>query len=376
MTKEKPTTPSLIGILSIIPDPRVDRTRAHKLIDILVIGLCSMLTFGDDFTDMELFGETKEAWLRSFLELPNGIPSHDTFNRVFSALDPKFFLDCFVEWVQGLCPALDGQVVAIDGKSLRRAADAGKPLPVIVNAWATSAGLTLGQIKVDDKSNEITAVPELLRVLKLKGCIVTLDAMGCQKEIAAGIIGKQADYLLALKGNQGTAHAEVREYFDDLGPRPQAGGPLDSYETIEKGHGRIETRRYWQTTDIDWFEDKKLWPGLVSFGMVESIREAKGEVKVTRRYYLSSLPLDAMKLGRAVRDHWGVENNLHWRLDVYFGEDLSRGRTKNAAQNLALLRRLALNLFRKEETRKVSVKKKRFLAAADNQYLEKILGIN
>jgi hypothetical protein len=230
MTKEKPTTPSLIGILSIIPDPRVDRTRAHKLIDILVIGLCSMLTFGDDFTDMELFGETKEAWLRSFLELPNGIPSHDTFNRVFSALDPKFFLDCFVEWVQGLCPALDGQVVAIDGKSLRRAADAGKPLPVIVNAWATSAGLTLGQIKVDDKSNEITAVPELLRVLKLKGCIVTLDAMGCQKEIAAGIIGKQADYLLALKGNQGTAHAEVREYFDDLGPRPQAGGPLDSYD--------------------------------------------------------------------------------------------------------------------------------------------------
>lgn len=371
---------SLIESLSVIPDPRVERTRRHKLIDILVIGICSIISIGDDFTDMEWFGNAKRDWLSEFLELPGGIPSHDTFNRVFSALDPTLFIECFIDWVSGVCQAVEGEIVAIDGKALRRALNNGDSLPVIVNAWAVGAGLTLGQIKVNDKSNEITAIPPLLRSLQLKGCIVTVDAMGCQKKVAAEIIENNADYVLALKGNHETVHREVKEYFDDaLSDKMTNNGKknemIDYFETNGKDHGRIETRRYWQSVDVDWFEDKERWEGLRSFGMVESIREIKGKKSIERRYFLTSLNLNAAGFGKAVRAHWGVENSLHWTLDVVFGEDQSRARTEYAVHNLALLRRLALNLIKKDETKKASVKKKRALAAMDPNYMKQLLGI-
>lgn len=372
---------TIVECFEQLPDPRMRRTREHRLVDILVIGLCSMLSGGEGFNDMELFGKTKRDWLKTFLKLPKGIPSHDTFNRVFSAIDPHCFLECFVQWVQGICPALGVEVVAIDGKALRRALDDGNSIPYIVSAWASQTGLVLGQVKVDDKSNEITAIPELLRVLEIKGCIVTIDAMGCQKEIAAQIAAKKADYVLALKGNHATAHEEIREFFTDAVPpcatqcaqtvRPET---MDFFQTIEKGHGRIETRRYWQSTDIDWFEDRKLWKNLQSIGMVESIRCVKGKNAIERRYYLSSLPLDAKRFANAVRGHWGVENPLHWSLDVTFREDQSRARAKYAAQNLATLRRIALNLIKKNPLEKVSQRQKRILAALDTTFLQQLLG--
>ena len=377
-----PNTRGLVEYLGQIPDPRVKRRRAHKLVDILAIGLCSMLTGGEGFNDMALFGTIKRDWLKTFLELPHGIPSHDTFNRVFSALDPHGFLDCFVRWVQGICPTLAGDVVAIDGKALRRALDEGGSIPYIVSAWASENGLALGQVKVNDKSNEITAIPELLHVLSLEGCTVTIDAMGCQKDIAAQIVGKKADYVLALKGNHGTVHEEIQEFFADAVPpcadeaaKTVTPKTMACSKTVEKGHGRIETRRYWQSADVDWMQDKKLWKNLRTIGMVESIRRCKSKNSIERRYYLSSLPLDVAAFAKAVRGHWGVENPLHWSLDVTFREDQSRARSKNAAQNLATLRRIALNLIKKNPLEKVSQRQKRIFAALDTTFLAKLLGI-
>lgn len=385
MDKKKQRLPkpkTLMECLEGLPDPRLDRTRRHKLIDILTIGLCALLAGAESFTEMEFYGRKKEDWLKSFLELPNGIPSHDTINRVFAAIDPHAFLECFVEWVQGICPNLSDEVVAIDGKALRRAVNDGDSIPYIVSAWATESGLVLGQVKVDEKSNEITAVPDLLDALVLKGCIVTLDAMGCQKDIAANIIDKHADYLLALKGNHAIVHEEIKEFFADAVP-PCADQcadtaiqeKMDFFKTVETIHGRGETRRYYQSTDIDWFEDKALWKNLKSIGMVESLRKVKGTTSYERRYFLSSLPLDAQRFARAVRGHWGIENSLHWSLDVTFREDDSRARTKNAAQNLASLRRIALNLIKKDRSQDCSQKTKRFAAAIDPDFLKHLLGI-
>lgn len=385
MDKKKQRLPKpkpLLECFEGLPDPRLDRTRRHKLVDILTIGLCSILSGRENFSEMEFYGRIKEDWLKTFLELPNGIPSHDTMNRVFSAIDPHAFLDCFVCWVQGICPELADQTVAIDGKALRHALNEGDSIPYIVSAWASEAGLVLGQVKVKDKSNEITAVPELLDALHLKGCIVTLDAMGCQKDIAAHIIEKEADYVLALKGNHATVHEEIKEFFADAVP-PCATqcadtaqkDKMDFYQTTDAGHGRNEIRRYWQSTDIDWFEDKHLWKNLRSIGMVESRRKVKGKTSIERRYYLSSLPLNAQRFGKAVREHWGVENPLHWSLDVVFREDDSRARTKNAAQNVASLRRIALNLIKKDRTIKGPQKSKRLAAALDTDFLKHLLGI-
>lgn len=385
MTAKKQSLPKpkpLVECFEGLPDPRMDRTRAHKFIDILVIGLCATLVGGENFSDMERFGRLRKDWLKGFLELPEGIPSHDTFNRVFSALDPHAFMECFGQWVKGICPNLSDEVVAIDGKALRRAVNQGGSIPYMVSAWASDNGLVLGQVKVDEKSNEITAVPELLHALKLKGAIVTLDAMGCQKDIAQNIIEQHANYVLALKGNHATVHDEVRTFFEDAVPpcatqcaHTADAKQMDFYQSIDKGHGRVETRRYWQSTNIDWFEDKALWKGLKSFGMVESIRKVKGKNTIERRYYLSSLSLDAQRFGQAVRQHWGVENTLHWSLDVTFGEDDSRARTKNAAQNMAILRRAALNLIKKDRSTKDTIRGKRFAAALDPDFLLHLLGI-
>lgn len=366
---------NLITILREIEDPRVERTRLHPLDDILVISICALLCGAESFEDMELFGEAKEGWFRTFLELPHGIPSHDTFGRVFAALDPEKFLEAFMRWTQSLRESLSGEVVAIDGKALRRAINAGQSPKVIVSAWAAGNGLVLGQRKVEEKSNEITAVPELLRTLELSGCIVTLDAMGCQKQIAREIIEADADYVLALKGNQGNAFHELGSFLEDA-IRSDAAS-LARWEQVEKGHGRLETRRYWQSTDIDWFAEASSWEGLRSVGAVEAIREVKGKTSTERRYYLSSLPLDVERFAGAVRSHWGVENQLHWVMDVVFNEDQNRARSRHASENLALLRRWSLNLLKADKRlAKRSIKGRRKNAGWDNAYLLHLLGIN
>lgn len=378
-------TLSLITHFQDLPDPRVNRTRDHDLIDLLVIAICTLLCGGESFNDMEDFGHAKHDWFKTFLTLRHGIPSHDTFNRLFAALDPKAFGQCFVNWTQSLRQALAQEIVALDGKALRRALDTDQSLKYVVSAWAESNELVLGQWKVADKSNEITAVPELLRVLELSGCIVTVDAMGCQKKIAKEIHEADADYVLAFKGDQETVHDEVQACLDAAllertTPRPSGAklspgaASLAQWETVEKDHGRIETRRYYQSAELNWFADRAKWAGLRSVGMVEATREAGGKTTVERRYYLSSLPLGVETFARAVRGHWGVENKLHWVLDVWFREDQSRARTGHAAENLATLRRLALNLLKREKTKKRGIKGKQLNAGWDHAYLLRLLG--
>lgn len=374
--------PGLVNSLQEVKDPRMNRTREHKLIDILVVGACCMICGGEGFTDMETFGKAQYSWLKRFLELPNGIPSHDTFNRVFSAIDPKQFMDCFVRWTESLRSALGCDLVAIDGKALRRARNKEGAIAYVVSAWASQNGLTLGQVKVDEKSNEITAIPKLLRILDLADCIVTIDAMGCQKNIAKEIMEADADYVLSLKGNQGTAEEEVRAFFDDLiPPDPSLPPPptpqrMDYLQTIDGDHGRVETRRYWISDDIGWFVDKGKWEGLRCIAMVESVREIKGTRSYERRCFLASIERDAQRFALACRGHWGVENPLHWVMDVTFGEDNSRARSGHAAENLAALRRLALNMLRSEKSQsKLSIRSKRLMAGWNSDYLRKILGI-
>lgn len=362
---------SLITILEEVPDPRVRSTVDHDLCDLLTIALCTILCGGDSFYDMEEFGEVRLPWLKTFLRLRHGAPKHDTYNRVFQALDPEKFGDCLSRWTQSVRAVLGGEVVALDGKSVRRALNQGEDMRVIVSAWATESGLLLGQRKVRDKSNEITVVPELLRSLELAGCIVTADALHCQKNIAREIIEADADFVLALKGNQGTAYREVKTFLDDAIECKDAS--LVFLETVEKSHGRLETRRYWQTEKIGWFADRAEWEGLRSVGVVEARREIKGQVSVERRYHLSSLPADATRFARAVRGHWGVENQLHWVLDVVFDEDQSRARTGYAAENLAATRRMAVNLLRRDKSCKRSIKGKLMRAAIDPDYLKLVL---
>jgi predicted transposase YbfD/YdcC len=377
---------SLVEHFKNIPDPRVHRTLDHDLVDVLVIAVCCLLCAGESFNDMADFGRAKEEWFKTFLRLRNGIPSHDTFNRVFAALDPQSFLDCFLSWTQSLRTAVAQEIVALDGKALRRALDGDASPKYIVSAWAESNNLVLGQLKVEDKSNEITAVPQLLRALELAGCIVTLDAMGCQKKIAREITEADAEYVLALKGNQESVHHEVKTFLEDaIAERQKARPPgvfpsreaaaLAFLESVEKDHGRLETRRYWQSDRLEWFADRGQWEGLRSVGMVESRREIGGRATVERRYYLSSLPLDVETFARAVRGHWGVENKVHWVMDVCFREDQSRARAGYAAENLATLRRLALNLLKKEKTKKRGIRGKQLNASWDHAYLLKLLGV-
>jgi predicted transposase YbfD/YdcC len=378
-----PPTLSLVQLFKDIQDPRVVRRCDHELCDVLIIALCCLLCGGETFNDMEEFGLAKQAWFQTFLPLRHGIPRHDTFNRVFAALKPEAFLDCFLRWTQSVRQVVAGEIVAVDGKALRRAGAKGQCPRYLVSAWASANRLVLGHLKVADKSNEITAVPPLLRALELAGCIVTVDAMGCQKQIAKEIIEADADYVLALKGNQETAFEEVKRFLDDAvaqaaaPARPGRGqrrAPLEFCETVEKDHGRLEIRRYWLSADLDWFADRPKWEGLRTVGVVESVRQEGGAAPTTeRRYYLNSLGPGVERFARAVRSHWGVENQVHWVLDVQMNEDQSRARTGHAPENLGTLRRLALNLLRRDQRKPRGIKGKRLSAAWNHDYLLQLL---
>jgi predicted transposase YbfD/YdcC len=371
---EKPSTVALLDHFADVPDPRIARHRWHKLSDILVIAVCAVLCGAESYPAIEDFGHERAEWLKQFLELPEGIPSHDTFNRVLRLLDPVQFQACFLRWMQAVAEVTAGEIVAIDGKALRRsfAKGTGKRAIHMVSAWASENGAVLGQRKVDTKSNEITAIPDLLDLLALNGCIVTIDTMGCQRTIAQKIVDQGADYVLALKGNQPTLEQAVERFFV-TGPEAEAHRTQSDYhEQTEQRHGRVETRCAWISADLEAELSAIAWPGLQSIGMVEATRTLGGKTSVEQRFYLSSLPPEAEQFAQAVRKHWGIENQLHWSLDVTFREDLSRLRTGHGAENFAVLRHIALNLLRQEPSAK-SLPRKRLACALNPDYLLKVL---
>lgn len=360
---------------SKLEDPRRDNKR-HQLLDILVIAICAAICGADSWKDVELFGNAKYDWLKGFLELPHGIPSHDTFGRVFALLDAEQFQARFMEWTQAVDKLTQGQIIAIDGKTLRRSHDKnmGQEALHMLSAWASQNGLVIGQRKVDDQSNEITAIPQLLDMLEVAGCIVTIDAIGCQTEIAEKIVEKQADYVLTVKENQSRLRRSIQELFDN--PEEMKWVDCDSHKTVGKDHGRIEVRKCWTTSDpdyLDYIATLSEWKNLQSIAMVQSERHIGQQRTVKRRYFISSLESNAQLLLQAVRTHWEIENKIHWVLDITFREDDCRVRKGNGAQNFAVLRRIALNLLRREETAKCSIRAKRLKAGWDHHYLLRVL---
>jgi predicted transposase YbfD/YdcC len=361
---------SIIETFANLPDPRTkEHKKEHKLIDIVFITIAAVICGADDWYEIEEYGRYKAEWLKTVLELPNGIPSHDTFNRVFSLIDPHALHECFLRWVQSIAQIGEGQLVSIDGKQLCNSGEKGKKAIIhMVSAWSNSNRLTLGQLKVNDKSNEITAIPALLDVLMVQGCWVSIDAMGCQKKIAAKIKERGGEYLLAVKENQGHLYDDIKEAF--------AHGDADQADTKHStGHGRIETRSCRVITDTDWICSSKDWVGLQTLVEVTGKRtiKATGETTTHTRYYIGSMAADAVKINWAVREHWGIENVQHWVLDVVFGEDGSTKRAGNAAQNFSVITKIALNVVNQSNdcrgARKLSIKTKRKKAGWDNDYL-------
>lgn len=368
---------SLIISFQDLPDPRVEGRCDHKLIDIIVLAVCAVIAGAESWVDVENFGKAKQEWLRSFLELPTGIPSHDTFGRFFAALDAAAFQTAFMRWVEGVFRVSKGQVIAIDGKSVRRSHDRtiGKDAIHMVNAWATRNGIALGQWKTDDKSNEITAIPPLLRQLNVAGCIVTVDAMGAQTKIAQTIRDEKADYVLRIKDNQGKLHQDIQDWFGHA-DNVQFAHMAHSYaETVNKGHGRIEIRRCWAISDplaFEYIRNYDGWADLQTMVRVQRERRLPDKTEIETAYYISSLTADAEVLLMATRHHWAVENSLHWVLDVIFREDDARVRVGHAAHNMAILRQLALNILKKDNS-KGSIRTKRYQSALDTTFLEKLL---
>jgi predicted transposase YbfD/YdcC len=370
----------LVAALAAVPDPRRQcKNLRHPLVDVLVVGFCGVLCGCDDFVEIETFGRKKADFFRRFLELPEGIPSHDTFRRVFQAVCPQALQRCLIQWLQGVrqaAPAAGG-VIAIDGKALRRTFDRGQGLGALhlVSAWATANGLTLGQVAVGADSNEVTAIPRLIELLDLKGCVVTIDAAGCQKEIAAQIVAKEADYVLALKENQPTLYEQVSDYFleqlEEEGPERK----LRHHREVEEGHGRSETRETFVASATKAMVASGAWLGLATVVLVirRCVDHATGKSSDEVRYFISSLPARVKRLAGAVRQHWGIENGLHWVLDVAFNEDRMRQRDRNGVENLALLNRLAVSVLRQDKTVKAGVRCKRKAAGWDDTYLLHLL---
>lgn len=363
-----------------LTDSRSAQGRRHKLLDIIVIALCGSICGVDNAEELQEFGEAKHKWFKTFLELPHGIPSQDTFLRVFAILDPEQFRGCFIKWVESIRKPEVENVLAVDGKSIRRAFDQARGgLQVhMVNAWLRDQGLVLGSLRTADKSNEITAIPDLLRLLNIQGCTVTIDAMGCQRKIAQSIVDKGGDYMLQVADNHPTMRLEIEEFFDYLDKTQQATPLSLTHSSIDKGHGRLEERFFQHTTDIEWFEDKSRWPGLHSFAKVTArcTDLTKGSVSEESRYYVCSYDKpDAEKAAWAIRSHWGVENEMHWVLDMAFDEDRSRCRTGHAAENFAIVRHIALNLLKREATKKKGILTKRKRCGWDHDYLLKVIGL-
>lgn len=359
-----------------LPDPREASGQRHSLTDILTLAICGVICSADSWVEIEQFGHAKENWFRTFLELPYGIPSHDTFGRVFAALDPDAFERCFASWMAGLAEHSQGRLVAIDGKIMRRSfAHAwNREALDMVSAFTAANRMVFGQLAVESKSNEITAIPRLLELLDLRGATVTIDAIGCQKAIAAQIIERRGDYVLAVKENQPQLHQQVQALLDEAWLEDFAGMAHDRCEDTDAGHGRIETRRVVCTPEVQWLRCRDEWPGLRSVAVVESTRIVGAATSTERRYFISSLDgTNAATLARAIRGHWAIENQLHWSLDVSFREDDSRVRTGHAAENFSRLRRIALNLLRRDKRCKIGIKGKRLRAGWDHNYLLQLL---
>jgi len=366
----------LLRAFAEVKDPRMNRTKKHSLPDILAIAICAIICGANGWTQVSLFGRSKIKWFKTFLALPNGIPSHDTFGRVFAALAPQAFEACFMKWVADLATASSGRLVAIDGKTLRRSLDTanGKAAIHMVSAWCQENHMVLGQWATDAKSNEITAIPKLLKLLDLSGAVVTIDAAGCQKKIAKQIVDQGGEYLLQLKGNQGGLYAETMLLFDQCLRDDCHGIAYTTAATTNGGHGRIEQRQIWATSEVDWFAERSKWPNLRSLIRVQAKRTLNGKTSSEYHYYISSLPADTPSdLLARIRGHWGIENNLHWSLDVSFREDERRIRQGHAAENFSRLSRIALNLLKRETTCKVGIKSKRLRCAWEHGYLLKVL---
>jgi predicted transposase YbfD/YdcC len=378
---------SILDHFADLPDFRVERSRQHELLDVVVIAICAVIANAESWEDVAAFGKAKQQWLRTFLRLPNGIPSHDTFCRVFRHLAPDAFQRCLIGWLQAVAESLGLQGVtveglaqqrrhcAVDGKTLRRSIDraGAKSALHLVSAWATQTELTLGQVAVDAKSNEITAIPKLLQLLDLKGALVTIDAIGCQKEIVADVVAGGADYVIAVKDNQPRHFEDVKKCFSGVAQGKPL-GPGHSVEcTEETGHGRQELREVHTIANPEGIRDKGLWAGLVTACLVISIRTIGETVSAEVRYYIGSLDAGAKEYAAIIRDHWRIENSLHWVLDVTFREDYNRTRKDHGPENLALLRRLAVSLLKNEKTRQASTRSKRYHCSLDENYLLTVL---
>lgn len=374
---KKSDSANIIEHFRHIEDPRIDRNKRHLIWDIIVLIICAVVCGCETWEDIEMYGKEKHNWLQRFLQLPNGIPSHDTIRRLFIRLNPQQLQECFLSWVRAVRKTSAGEVVAIDGKTARRSHEraAGKGPLHMVSAWAAENRLVLGQVKSEEKSNEITAIPKLLEVLELKGCIVTVDAIGTQKNIANAIVEKKADYVLAVKANRPTLHEEIKWFFDDIDPEADvAEGLVDYHKTVDKDHGWIEIREYLSSNEIDWMKPYVAeWKNVKSIGMVKATRIIGAQQSSECRYYLSSLPANAQVFGTAVRAHWGIENSVHWVLDMVFREDESRMRKGHSPENFAILRRIALNLVRRDVSSKFSLKARRKAAGWNDEYLERLL---
>jgi len=360
-----------------VPDPRHPRGRRHRLDELVIIAILAVICGADNWQEVAQWARAKRKWLKTFMDLPHGPPSHDTLGRVFAAIRPEAFERCFWAWIQALAKRRLGELIAIDGKTLRRSFDraSGKAPIHMISAWSSINGLVFAQMATEAKSNEITAIPKLLDLLDLRGAVISIDAMGCQKEIARKIIGDGGDYIFSLKGNQSTMHEEVSWWLDQAIAGRLREVRLDSDRQVSKNHGRLETRQFWCTEQVEWFADRDQWPGLNSLIAVDGQRQmTDGRIEKERRYFISSLKgVDAQRFAGLIRGHWQVENALHWSLDVSFNEDASRIRNGYAAENFSRLRRIALNLLKHETTEKVGIKAKRLRAGWDEDYLLKVL---